>query len=214
MAKLTSPPTDRQRHRIRRRRLIAIVVPLALSALVAVGVAMASGDNGPSKADRAEAVSRYQKELFPLVEEWGRIEVQGMRPAISDLTADPATATEENPIVPPETVAGEARAWQTSLKDLRTKIAALDPPRALLPAERMFDRSIVRYIEAAVEFEKAADGPADQRRAGIERGIDAAKEGARLYNEASMALQRVRKSVGLPVTPDFPNHPAGDQVVE
>lgn len=179
-------------------------MPLALGGLLAVGIALAAGDTDDETT--AEAVSAYQKELFPLVEEWGRIEVQGMRPAIGDLSSGEG--------VPAVTIAGEARAWQAGLKDLRKRIAALDPPKPLLPAERLFDRSIVRYIDAAIEFEKAADGPEAGRQAGIERGIEAARDGARLYNEASMVLQRVRKSVGLPETPDFPNRPAGEEVVQ
>lgn len=180
-------------------------MPLALGGLIAAGFALAAGGDD---ATTAEEVSAYQKALFPLAEEWGRIEIQGMRAAISDLSDGDAEG------IPAVTIAGEARAWQSSLRDLRTRIADLDAPKPLLPAERLFDRAIVRYIDAALEFEKAADGPEDQRRAGIDRGIDAALDGARLYNEASMILQRVRASVGLPETPDFPNHPAGEHVVK
>lgn len=181
-------------------------MPLALGGLLAAGIAFAS--SGGEDDVTATEVSAYQKELFPLAEEWGRIEIQGMRAAIGDLSDGDAEG------VPAVTIAGEARAWQASLIDLRKRIAALTPPEPLVPAERLFDRAIVRYIDAAIEFEKAADGPETQRQVGIERGIEAALDGARLYNEASMVLQRVRKSVGLPETPDFPNRPAGDQVVQ
>lgn len=124
-----------------------------------------------------------------------------MRPAISDLQAGEG--------VPPETVAGEARAWHAGFESIRAKLDALKTPRRLDEARRLFDESIVRYLASAKAFEAAADGPMHQREAGIKAGIAEAREGARLYNEASLVLQAARKEVGLPPTDDFPNHKAG-----
>lgn len=159
------------------------------------------GEDGPDR----KAVEAYQAKLLPLVTEWGKVEVQGMRPAIGDLVSGEG--------VPPEAVGGEARAWRAAFLDLRDKIRALDPPIELVPAELLFDNSMQRYIDATVAFEQAADGPVEARQASIETGIEAARDGARLYNEASMVLQRVRRAAGLPTSPDFPDKPAGDEVV-
>jgi hypothetical protein len=171
--------------------------------LVGLGIALPGGDRDDAGARRR--IESYQAELLPLVKEWGRIEVQGMRPAIADLMSGQG--------VPPETVAGEARAWRAGFEGLRQKISALDPPEALEDAERLFDRSMQRYLDATIEFEQAAEGAGPARSAGIDRGIAAARDGARLYNEASLVLQRVRQKVGLPPTDEFPEHPAGREDV-
>lgn len=181
--------------------MLWLLLPLAVAV---VAVALATNRSEDDAAAR-EAVEAYQAQLVPLAQEWGRIEVQGMRPAIGDL--------ETGDGVPPETVAGEARAWRAGLESLRSKILALDPPESLREAERLFDRAIQRYLDAAHAFEQAADGPAAGRKAGIEAGIAEVAEGTRLYNEASLVLQAARKAVGLPPTDDFPNHPAGREDV-
>lgn len=147
----------------------------------------------------------FQDKLTPIVQEWGKIEVQGMKPAISDLVSGQG--------VPPEMVGGEARAWQSGLLDLQHKLQALQTPTLLADCKRGFEQALVKYIEAAKLFEKAADGPAPQRQTTVNKGIDAATAGDRIYNEASMSLQAVRHEVGLPTTPDYPDHPAGQSKV-
>jgi hypothetical protein len=193
---------------------------LAVVALCVGVLAMAAGggDSGPSKAKQRREVEDYQAKLLPLVQQWGKIEVDGMRPAISDLSRadepqpDPAT-DDEDIVVPPEAIVGEAQAWRASLMDLRRKIAALPAPTSLTRAKLLFDKAMVRYIDAATVFEQAASGPAAQRKAKIADGIAAATDGAALYNDASLVLQAARKRVGLAPSTDFPNHKAGEEEV-
>ena len=186
-----------------------------LAALVGGAAWVASGGDESAKDAELDRVIAFQDKLFPLAEEWGKIEIQGMRPAIADLAAsvrgekpDPES---EDVIVPPETVAAEAQAWQSSLAELRRKIAAVPAPRSLVKSKLLFDQAIVRYIDAAKLFEQAATGPVSERQAGIDKGIEAATDGARLYNEASILLQSARRRVGLSPTADFPDQPAGEQ---
>jgi hypothetical protein len=197
---------SRQNQTGSRGRLPTVVLVAAILAIGLGSVALVGGKSGASqKRDRRQLVA-FENKLVPLVNEWGKIEVDGMRPAIADLSTGGG-------VVPPEGIAGEARAWQSGLVDLRAKIAALVPPPRLVPAKSLFDQAMVRYINAAKLFEQAADGPADQRKAGIQKGIDAATSGAQLYNEASLILQAERHRVGLPTTSDFPDHPAGDEKI-
>jgi hypothetical protein len=181
--------------------LVAIVL---VAGAIGVFALLSGGSDGKPDAGRAE-IEAYEAKLLPLVQEWGRIEIQGMRPAISDLVSGEG--------VPPETVGGEARAWRAGFVDLRKKIAEVPAPPALARAKLLFDRAMVRYIAAAEEFERAADGPVEQRQAGIDKGIAAATDGAALYNDASLQLQAARKRVGLPPSKDFPNHKAGEEKV-
>lgn len=157
------------------------------------------GTSGSTRRQR-RAIEAYQATLLPIVQEWGRIEVQGMRPAIADLAGGE---------FPAETVGGEARAWQSGLIELQGKLTALSAPKPLGKSKAVFEKAMVRYIDAAKLFEQAAEGPAADRRAGIDRGIAAATDGDRLYNQASILLQNARHHVGLSTTPDFPDHPAG-----
>jgi hypothetical protein len=180
-----------------RRGLVAVPVVAAL-AIGALVVLRASDDVPPAAR---QAIVSYQEAVHPLAVEWGKIEILGMRPAIGDLLAGEG--------VPAETIAGEARHWQSTLASLRDRVAAVPPPDGLEEASRLFDASLAAYIEAARLFEAAADGPpGDARRATVDRGIERAQEGARLYNEASLRLQAARKLVGLGPTEDFPNQPA------
>jgi hypothetical protein len=150
-------------------------------------------------------VERYEKAIKPLVTEWGKIEVQGMRPAIGDLQR----GENEEGGVPAGMIAGEASAWVDGLKQLRTKMQAVAVPTRLRKAAAKFDQAMVQYIQAAETFQAAAEAPeGPPRDDGIKKGIAFAQEGARLYNEASMVLQAARHRAGLPESSDFPNHPA------
>ena len=174
-----------------------------MAAAVVVAFVLPHGTSGSTRRQR-RAIEAYEAKLKPIVEEWGRIEVQGMRPAITDLLGGQ---------FPPETVAGEARAWQSGLLELQGKLTALAAPKPLAKAKALFKKAMVRYIDAAKLFEQAADGPPADRKAGVDRGIAAATDGDRLYNQASMVLQKARHHVGLPTTPDVPDHPAGQTKV-
>ena len=179
-------------------RRIALGALLVGAVAAVVGAFALTGDDGPSAAE----VTRYEDALRPIVTEWGRIEVQGMRPAIGDLQSGEG--------VPAETVVGEAAAWRASFEALQARLRGLRPPAELRDAAALFDRSMARYIEAAVAFGTAAAAPAGpEREAGVGRGISLARDGARIYNEASMALQATRRQAGLEPSPDFPDHPAG-----
>lgn len=178
--------------------LAAVVLAVAVATILVIG----RGGSGLSR----KQVLTYHEKLLPLVTEWGKIEIQGMRPAIADLDSGEG--------VPAEMIAGEARAWTEGLEELREKIRRLPAPGSLGRANRLFDESIVFYIDAARTFERAALGPAQDRAKGVDKGVHQASEGARVYNKASMVLQAARRSVGLPTSSDFPDHPAGEQKVE
>jgi hypothetical protein len=217
LAKLNSPPTDTRSWGLSRPAIAALGVGVLVACIGLVAWLTAGGSGAAQKAQRKEIVA-YQAKLLPLVQEWGKIEIQGMRPAISDLSRSingpaPDPNDENDIVVPPEAIGGEAQAWQSGLVDLRKKIKDLPTPQSLTRAKLLFDQAIVRYIDAAKLFEKAAGGPVDQRQAGIDKGIDAATDGARIYNDASVLLQQARRRVGLSASPDFPDHPAGQEKV-
>jgi hypothetical protein len=183
------------------RPILALVAVLAVAAVAAVTLADRSTPTATPVT--AAEVTGYQQALLPIAQEWGSVEVLGMQPAVSDLVSGKG--------VPPETIRGEAAAWRSTFTTNRTKLHAISTPPALRQATALFDRALLRYIDAARLLGDAAALPAGKSRlAAVDRGIAAARDGDRLYNEASMLLQRVRHRVGLEGTTDFPDHPAGD----
>ena len=171
---------------------------MLLAGAAAVVAAFAGRSDSPfSKED----VEQLHAALYGPTQHWGRIEVQGMRPAVADLVSGEG--------VPAETIGGEARAWQGGLREVGTELAAIRTTDALRPIVDRFRAALEPYLEAARLFEEATVVPVgDGRLVLVDRGIEAAKRGTRLYNEASMKLQAARRTVGLPTSPDFPDHPA------
>lgn len=185
-----------------RRRLLAGLAPFLLIA-VGIGAARLIGaDGGTSPAER-DAVVRYQEAVHPITVEWGKIEILGMRPAIGDLREEGG--------VPAETIAGEARHWQATLATLREQLAAVEAPLPLRRAAALFDESIVLYIDAARNFERAASSTGDAQVRGIEDGIAKVREGTQRFNQAAVQLQDARRQVGLAPTDDFPKEPASGE---
>lgn len=180
------------------RVAVAVVAGVAAVAASMAGVVAWRADGGADMAATAEAVTAYQAAIEPLVTEWGRIEIQGMRPAIGDLVSGEG--------VPPETVAGEAAAWESAFVGLRERMGAVAVPPSLAATARTFDAALQRYIDAAVLFGRAASESPEGRRTLVDKGVAAARDGARLYNEASYGLQDVRRRAGLGPTDVFPDN--------
>jgi hypothetical protein len=179
------------------RRTVVAAMAAGVVAVVAVVVAAvvlrAADDDGPSRAE----VETYEEAILPLVREWGRIEVQGMRPAVADLQSGEG--------VPAATVAGEARAWHAAFERLRSQLRAVAAPEGMEEVAHGFDRAMADYLEAAATFEQAASAAdAEERSRLVDRGITVVQRGADRYDDASALLQEARRSVGLPPTDDFP----------
>lgn len=169
--------------------VVAVVVAIAIA-----GVAQWSSH--PSQRLSRADVLRYQSQLLPVVRDWGSIEVEGMRPAIADLSSGQG--------VPARLIAVEARAWQSALTIDQSRLMKIRPPANLRPAVVLFDASIRSYLLAAATFRRAALAVPNERAALIDAGIKAARTGTQQYDAASTLLQQARRAVGLPTTSDFP----------
>jgi hypothetical protein len=181
------------------RRVVAVLV-LGGVAVVAVVTAWATR-SGPGEAVSRDEVLAYQEGILGHVRQWGRIEVQGMRPAVADLQSKGG--------VPAESIAGEARAWQTAFRRIRRDLRAVHAPGELAAVAAAFDRAIADYLRAAATFERAAStAPGAEQDRLVDDGLAVVRRGAARYNEASMLLQAARRAAGLPPTDDFPDQPA------
>ena len=172
----------------RGRAILAVAVPLAIL------VGCSSSDPQPTAAQ----LSAYEQAILPTVRDWGSVEVEGMQPAVNDLRAGTG--------VPATAIATEATAWQGALRLDRTKLQAVKPPAGLGRCATLFDQAIGKYLSAAATFGQAAATPPGAARGRlINAGVATAKDGDRLYNEASAILQAAHRRLGQSPTPDFPN---------
>jgi len=180
-----------------RRAAVAGVVVLTLVALAVTSFAL--GRDAKPAVGKSELLAWEIAILEPL-QQGGRTVEQGMKAAVNDLTS--------RHVVPPHVIAREADGWVTALTDVRARVAAVATPEALLPARRDFVSAIDLYIAAAREFGAAARAPEGPERdrlvaVGRERGAEA----DRVYDRGGHLVQRVRKSLGLPSSSNFPEVP-------
>jgi hypothetical protein len=170
------------------------VLALGVTVVVVVVVTMLGRSTPPDGAQ----IMALQTALHDPVQHWGRIEVLGMQPAISDLRTGTG--------VPATTIAAEARAWQDGLAQVGRQLDTIDAPARLAPAMTLFDQALGDYLRAGalVQQATAVEGPA--RSALLDDAVAAAQNGDCDYDDAGVAIQQARLRAGLGTTTDFPNH--------
>lgn len=186
-----------------RRRVL--VVGAAVLAVVAAGVGSyaLSRDERPAAARASltkDELLAWETAVLPHLQAGGKTVEHGMKAAVDDLV--------NRHVVPPHVIAKEADAWVDSLTLTRGKVAAVPTPEALRPALRDFLAAIDDYVAAAREFKKAALAPAGpERDALVARGIERGEAADRVYDRGGHLVQRLRLSLGLPSSPNFPEVP-------
>lgn len=198
--------SSRVRPDVGRRRLAGSGAVLAVAALVLTVLAVWAAV-GPSSGVRrtssvapsAAQLAAYENAILPTVQDWGSVVVLGMRPAVGDLRGPSAAALPRSLVIP------QAQAWAAALRADREKLRAVPVQPGLDAAARLFDRSLLRYLDAAALFGRAAAlSPAAGTRY-VDAGVAAATAGDRLYNQASALLQAAHRRLGQPANPNFPN---------
>jgi hypothetical protein len=144
-------------------------------------------------------VDAYQAAIKAPVQHWGKISALGMRPAVGDLQSGTG--------VPPAMIAGEARAWQAGLRQIRQQMHDAQPAPALRHAGDLFDQSLQIYLHAAQLFEQAAAGSSSDAPPLVRAGILEAAHGDCVFDDAAIEVQKARRGAGLDTDPDLPNAP-------
>jgi hypothetical protein len=154
---------------------------VAAASIVAVvtvtGCAGGSGSGGshPTQTPSLSAASAQQVES--LIRDWGSVAVQGMRPAIHDLSTPGG--------VPRAGIATEATAWIAALTHDREQLQGVDAPGSYEPTRRLLLRSLDGYLRAAAIVHGAAKQPDFQRReAALERAVRVLTAADALYEQA------------------------------
>jgi hypothetical protein len=171
----------------------------AVAAIVAVTALLTAAGCASHSSARPSAgqLAAYEQAILPTVQDWGSIEVQGIQPAIADLRSGHG--------VPAHATVLEAQAWQHALQADRAKLSAVSAPPGLTGVPGLFDRSIARYLDAAALFGRAAAASSARRGPLIDAGVVAARDGDRLYDQASALLQAAHRRLGQSPTPNFPD---------
>lgn len=186
-------PRRPARPRLRTRAALMFAASAVLAGTV-LGVLQLRGGAQPSAAQ----LTGYERAILPVVQDWGSVEMLGMRPAIADLQAGTG--------VPAATIEGEARAWRAALAHDRDRLRAVPAPAGLAAAAALFDRAISRYLDAAALFQQATVVTGAVRTALIDQGIAAAQDGDGQFDDASLLIQRARARLHLGVDANFPDH--------
>lgn len=166
----------------------------ALVVLAVVGGVLAAVLSSEAPPDPAE-VQAFTTGLVPIVQDWGAVEILGMRPAVADLR--------DGTGVPPITIVTEAQAWQAAFDGYERDLEALGTPRGLEDVVAQLRLSLSRYRDAAAAFEAAAAAAAEGQAFDLDVGIDAASEGAETFDDAVATLNLVRRAVGLDPEPSL-----------
>jgi hypothetical protein len=155
-------------------------------ATAAAGLALAatvSGCAGGSHAPAAPPSSStggstsYQRQVDALIQDWGSIAVQGMRPAIADL-ANPGG-------VPRAGIATEANAWTAALSQDRDRLQRIAAPSSYESTRQLLLRSLDAYLHAAAIVHAAApQSDAGRRHAALERAARVLTSADRIFDQA------------------------------
>lgn len=173
-----------------------VIGAVLVGLLVGGALAYASLDDpSPRPIDRS-ALRAYEQAVVPIVQEGGKVVELGMKPAMDDL--------EHRHVVPPAAIGTEGDAWVRSLQQLRGRLSHVRTPVQLKQATSQFLVALDGYTAAARAFAEAARSTGTARAQFIRRGIALAESADHTYDRGSAVLQRARRSLGLPPSPNFP----------
>jgi hypothetical protein len=192
---------SRSRHARSRRGSLRWAVPVVLvgaAAVVAGVVALASGGGGTP----GSSVQAYDAAIAAPVQHWGKIATLGMRAALGDLQSGQG--------VPRSMIAGEARAWENGLDQVRAQMRAVPVPPSLHTAADHFDQSLLAYLDAARLFEQAADGKGDIATL-VRQGVDVLGSADCVFDDAALDVQEALRSFGLPTDSALPDAPCSSR---
>lgn len=176
--------------------VVLTLVGLAVGGLTAVFVIAATGDGGESEpttttdpfADDRAALTAYEEKIDPLAEEGGRIVVQGLRPAITNIRE--GDFTDEELVTMQEGQLQEMRnVWK--------QFQAVKPPKFLQEAQDLFEKSLDGYVRAAQKLLDAARAGGDERQRLVDEVAPIGDASDDVYDQALEILNRERERLGM-----------------
>jgi hypothetical protein len=181
-----------------RRGSLRWAVPVVVAGAAAVVAGVAALSSGSSSGPPGSSVHAYDAAIAAPVQHWGKIATLGMRAALGDLQSGQG--------VPRSMIAGEARAWQGGLDQVRTQMRAVPVPPSLHSAASRFDQALQAYLDAARLFEQAADGRGDVDTL-VRQGVGVLGSADCAFDDAAVDVQQALRNAGLPADAALPDEP-------
>jgi hypothetical protein len=149
----------------------------ALAVVAATTGCAASAHVEASPTRQAPSAAAYEQQVQAVLRDWGSIAVQGMRPAIRDLSSPGG--------VPRAGIATEADAWTAALKHDRQELQGIAAPPSYEPTRQLLLRSLNGYLRGAAIVHRAAQQSDPARReTTLERAVRVLTAADAVYNQA------------------------------
>lgn len=150
----------------------------SLAAAVVVSGCSGGSSSGALRPDGTPSSGGgYEKQVEAVIQDWGSIAVQGMRPAIADLDTPGG--------VPRAGIATEADAWTAALKHDRDELVRIIAPTTFEPTRHLLLQSLDAYLHAAAVVHAAAEQrDARRRHAALERAVQVLSSADQLFDRA------------------------------
>lgn len=167
-------------------RLLAVAAAGAVGAFALVFAVIALA-RPPDPAAQLDATQAYLDEFKPLAEEAGFVVERGLKAGVVDIG---------NSEFDDETLRGMPRSWGGMLRDIRERMAALDPPEPLREAHGEFLAAMDGYVEVTVLLRIAAAEPPERRLEAAQRAGDHGAATDQVWNAGAFAVQDHLRSLG------------------
>ena len=127
-----------------------------------------------------------------LIEDVGAMVVDEIKPSLPDLVYNKIT---------PQDFQNYALGWHARIDRARRKFDACPAPPKLRPAAKLYDKSMLQYIQAVDAFAAASKRPQPEIQGAISTSTHVADAADKTYDRADELVKNEMKRLGLPERP-------------
>ena len=170
--------------------MTGILIAICLGALV---WAVAFRSEPQSLDSQRKAAAAYRAgPVQTLIEDVGAMVVDEIKPSLPDLIYNKIT---------PQNFQNYAAGWHTRIDRARRKFDACPAPTRLRPAARLYDKSMLQYIQAVDAFAADSRRPQPEIEGAISSSTRVADAADKTYDRADEMVKNELKRLGLPERP-------------
>ena len=170
--------------------MIGILVPVCVGVLVWAVAFRAEPQS--LDAQRKAAAAYRTGPVQTLIEDVGAMVVDEIKPSLPDLTYNKIT---------PQDFQNYAVGWHARIDRARRKFDACPAPGRLQPAAKLYDKSMLQYIQAVDAFAAASKRPQPEISGAISTSTHVADAADKTYDRADRMVKNELKRLGLPERP-------------
>jgi len=170
--------------------VIGILVAVCVGVLV---WAVAFRSEPQSLDSQRKAAAAYRAgPVQALIEDVGAMVVDEIKPTLPDLIYNKVT---------PQDFQNYAVGWHARIDRARRKFDACPAPSRLRPAAKLYDKSMLQYIQAVDAFAEASKRPQPEIEGAISASTHVAEVADKTYDHADVLVKNELKRLGLPERP-------------